>query len=348
MIKKIVLLFLFVFAFDFNLSADWKEEILRYFGNTNDYERAVEYLINHSSDTDNIPKPVAAGLLAYSFHKLNVKNKEFKWLINYFENYRVKETIFSFLDSSTYEDIKDYLVTWENKYPLVTEMAFIWKAGDRLSILPSKLIIGIDIKNDAYYKLSEGRNCIQGGLLKKGFNTFSISATRLFEKSGSYDYFLDLKAGDMIMRKKIEVDSKIDLPADLRESESVIINKEYKVSLYVGGRLVACAKKSPENNLPLKFELPHLPESYDPFDPKIQENPFSNSFSILGVLAGMYQLVRELKKEKAEERKSPSFQRKQQISFTFNKKDSDGIEKEVMVVIQLKSRNLGFINIDIE
>ena len=188
MIKRIFVL-LFIVSFHFNLFGDWKTEVSEQLG-SGDYTGAIDLLLrNFKKD---IPNPIISGLLAYSHNRLKNKNDEYKWLQEYFETYRGTEIIFTFLDNSTYMDVFNYLGIWKRKYPLITEIALIDREIYKRSTPPDKIVIGVDIENPAYYKLSDDKKIIKAGLFNRGFNSFSLAAHELFDTSGSHIYILDL------------------------------------------------------------------------------------------------------------------------------------------------------------
>lgn len=339
MIKKIFTSLLVLSCFHFGLYADWKSDISDYFGNRKDYKGAIDYLLSNFQKTDKIHNPIVKGLMAYSFHKLNNKSDEYNWLKKYFETYRGEEIIFSFLDSSTYVDICEYMTAWKRKYPLITETALIDGKIYNSSIQPAKIVIGIDIKNGAYYKLSDRNNIIKGGLLKRGFNIISITADDLFKKSGSHIYFLDLKADDLFLKKEIEIDIKLDSHEQIKEPENKIENPEYKLFMFIGDELIISRKKL-AYSLPLKIEMPPWPKDYKPFGPADKTNPAFNSFSIFSAVGAIYQLIKGLKTKKSPEKLASPIQKQKQITITFIRKNLEGVAKEVKAVITLKTRDL--------
>jgi len=339
--KKISILLLLILSFNFNLSAEWKTDILDYFGSKKDYKGATDYLKNNFEKIDDIYKPVVCGLLAYSFNKLGQKNNEHKWLIEYFETYKGRGPILNFLDDSTNTEITDYVKKWQRKYPLITDIALINGKIYHRSFPPAKILIGIDIRNDAYYKLSDKENIIKGGLLIKGFNLINIDAYYLFEKSESHLYFLGIKAGDLILKKEIEINIKLDSHEEAEKAENEIENIEYKLFMFIGDQLIVSSKKFFHKKLPLKIEIPPPSGEYRPFGPVVDKSdPFLNSFSIFTAAAGIYELIKSLKSGKNTGKKADSIQKLQQITTTFLRKNSEGIEKEVKAVITIRTRSL--------
>ena len=81
----------------------------------------------------------------------------------------------------------------QEELPLISDISLI-NSNINGPNPPAKLVIGVDMERDAYYKLSDRENTIKGGLFKRGINIISIEADDLFQKSGSHIYFLDFKA----------------------------------------------------------------------------------------------------------------------------------------------------------
>ncbi|MFB0565263.1 MAG: hypothetical protein ACETWK_06230 [Candidatus Aminicenantaceae bacterium] len=343
--RKIIPLLIILMGFQTGLLADWKTEISGYFNKKNDYRGAADYLLNSFETVNEKDKAIVCGLLAFSFSMLNDKNNEYKWLGEYFETYGGYGTGFNFLDVTTNAAILDYIKIWKGKYPLVTEIGLIDKDSSYNSASPAILIIGIEIMNNAHYKLSDEKNILEGGLFMKGFNSLSIKSGDIFEGSGSHFYFLDLKADDFSLRKEIEIDIKMDTFRKEKKPENKVMNREYLISMYIGDKLVASARKSAQTSIPLKIDIPlgkgrFAP--YGPVDPHDRPDPFSSSFSIFNAVAGIYNLAKELKKGKEREKLTPSIQPKRQITVTFVKKISEGADKRVSAIITLKKKNVKF------
>jgi hypothetical protein len=206
---------------------------------------------------------------------------------------------------------------------------------------PSRLVIGIDIKKEAYYKLSYKKDIIRGGFFNKGLNIFNIEATDLFEKSGSYKYLLDLKVGALVLSKEIEINIQLDSFDDIKKTEDKIKNPEYEISLFIGDKLVTSSKKKLiSSKLSYKVELPPMPDNYDAFYDLKRSDPALNSFSILDAVGAAYGLVKKLITEKNKKKREIPIQKHKQITRTFLRKNSEGVAKEVKAVITLKIKEL--------
>jgi hypothetical protein len=243
------------------------------------------------------------------------------------------------MDESSYADLSVYITRWKMKFPHVTDLALI---GNRIQSGPSppkEIPLIVETTNDAYYKLSTPKEVLKGGLFKAGANFLKINVDGLFKNSGSYLYFLELKAGDLIIRKEIGIDIQVDNPTPARKPAERIKEPEYKLSLYVGGEVVISSKKSLKN-MPLKIDYPKG-QVYMPKFPLDQEDYFLNTFSILDAVAALYGLARELTKDKSERVPEFKYQKQQQIEISFLRPDpDDGVEKEIRATIRLKTRIL--------
>lgn len=341
MIKKISVL-LFIASLHFNLFGDWKTEVSEHLGNK-DYKGAIDLLIkNFKKD---IPNPIVSGLLAYSYNRLKNKNDEHQWVQEYFENYRGTEIIFIFLDNSTYGDVSNYIKTWKIKYPLITEIALIDSEIYKRPTPPDKIVIGVDIENPAYYKLSDDKKIIRGGLFNRGFNSFSLAAQELFDNSGSHMYILDLKTDDLLLKKELEIDIQLDSQVITKKTEDEARNIEYNLSLYIGDELIISSKKLHHEKLSWKVEIPAPTSNLSPLIPPEKVDPSKedytlNSFSIQDAVAGVLQLIKGLKKKESAEEKVSYFQKTRQLTTTFIRKNLEGTEKEVRAVIRLKTKHL--------
>ena len=342
MIKKLFLLFLLM-SIVLPSNADWMSDVSSYLSG-GDYNGAIDYLMSHPEEAGKAPNPVISGLLAYSYHKLQNNSMEYEWLGEYFENYRGEEIIFDFLDDATYKDMLNYLMVWKARYPFVSEMAFVESDIYQGPSPPDKLIIGIDVESDAYYKLSSEEGVIRGGLLKQGFNSISIKANDFFQKSGSRTYFLDLKKGDLIVSKEIEIDIQIDSSVKVKRKIEVadkpVPNPEFKISLFVGDKLIIESKKLAYENLPLKLHLPPWPDELRPYGP-IYENKFAlNSFAISDAVGAIYQLYKLIKNGKKDDTKPKPIQKQMQVRSTFLREASGGEAEEFRAVITLKTKHI--------
>ena len=220
----------------------------------------------------------------------------------------------------------------ENQVPLITEIALIKTVAYDQLHYPRKLIIGVEISADAYYKLSFKGEIIKAGLLHRGLNLIHLEASHLFQTTAVHSYILGLKKEDLVLEKKIIIDIRLETSTILK-TEAQNMNIEYKLSLFVGDKLIASRKKTPYDALLPKTEAPPSPKYNEPFDSNFRTAPGANSFSILGAVAGILKLIKELKSKKEEPEKT--IHRQRQMTITFRKVDSEGALKEVRATITL-------------
>lgn len=345
-IKKILSLLLFLSAVQF-LSAQWKNEIAGYLGDKKDYKGAAEYLISHLGQMDNADKPDVCALLAFSFSKLNDRASELEWIVQYFETYQGKDTSFIFLDIITQAEVVEYIARWKSRYPLITEIAFISTQPDSVLFVQGILPLDIEISNDGYYKFSTDKEVIKAGLFQAGFNLIGLEIRPLLEKPGTYVYWLETKADDLILKKEIDIEVEVHSPFLIPKARPTILNinpMEYKLSMYVDGELILTSKKT-EKDVLLKLDIP---PSKNPFGFKpdyyvTRNNPGQNFVSILDAIGVAYQLLKDLlKKKKSGEIETPKIQKLQEISLAWKQNDTDGTEKETRARLKLKIKNTSF------
>lgn len=225
----------------------------------------------------------------------------------------------------------------ENPTPLITDIALIKTDPCDQPFPPRKLIVGVEISADAYYKLSFKGDIIKVGLLHRGLNLIHLEASHLFQATAKHTYFLGLKREDIILEKEIIIDIRLETSTILR-TEAQYGNREYKLSMFVGDKLIISKKKTHHEDLSPKTETPLSPRYQEPFDSNFETAPGSNSFPILGAVAEILKLIKELKSKR--EKPEKTIQKQQQITTTFRQVDPEGVLKEVKAIITLTTRDL--------
>ena len=237
----------------------------------------------------------------------------------------------------------DLCLIGQDLFPLVRDIGLVGDESSKDFAPPGKLIIGVDVSREAFYKFSDEENVIKAGLFKRGLNTVEIEAGGLFLESGIHVYFLDLKAGDLTLRKEMEIDIQLDssgvdsgTPRLVKEPEP-----EYELSLFIGDKLIVSGRKALSKELSFNVELPPLPDGYGPFYEieKEYKNPLRNSFSIIDAIGAGYSLIKSMIDKKKKQKITAPVQKHEQITVTFMRRDSEGAAKEVTAVINLKVRN---------
>jgi hypothetical protein len=225
---------------------------------------------------------------------------------------------------------------------LISPVKDIWLVEigeDKIFTPPDRLVIGIDLTENAYYKLSDKENVIKGGLFKKGPNFIDIEANDLFKKSGTHVYSLDLKVGEFVLREKIEIDIQLDFDDVDVQSKNKAENPEYELSMFIGDRLVLSSKKFLPKNLSFEIEKPPLPENYGPFYEVRgrDKNPMLNSFSIIDAVGAAYGLIKKMIDKKRMRKTEQPLKKYRQQTVAFIRRDSEGISREIHALITLKS-----------
>jgi hypothetical protein len=327
------------------LPAQWKDDVAGIFRGTRDYKGLAELILAKLDKMEAADKPDASGLLAFCFNKLNDKTDEIKWIAEYFETYRSGDSGFAFIDLVGQAEVIAYLSRWKSRYPFVPEIALIAGVGGNPIIIQGILPLGFDLTADAYYKFSEGSTVLKAGLFKSGPNILSLDANDLFLRPGRRSYFLELKAGELILKKEIDLD--IEVSAPWNESKAPPFKRQpiyYKLSMYVGGELVMASQKT-ENAVPLKLDVKpnQNPFGYKPDYYVTRNNPGTNYFSILDAIGVLYQLFKDLLKKKDNKTEPPKIQLVQEMTISNKQKDTDGNDRETKVSIKLKTKNLPYV-----
>ncbi len=227
----------------------------------------------------------------------------------------------------------------ENQIVSIVDIFLIKNEIYDKSMPPEKIPIGIEMGNEAFYKFSDKENVIRGGLFHKGFNILYLETSNFFEKSDSHIFFLDLKKGDSLLRKEIEIDVQVESQEKLIKPAEKVEKPEYKLSMFIGDELIITSKKVPSEKIPLKVDLPPWPEEYKPFGPVDTSEYSFNSFSIFSALGVLQELLKNLGKGKDKKEQSRPIQKSRQITTTFVRIDSEGIARKVEAVITLKTKD---------
>ena len=231
----------------------------------------------------------------------------------------------------------------QDLFPLVRDIGLIGDESSKDFASPGKLIIGVDVSEEAYYKFSDEENVIKAGLFTRGLNTVEIEANDLFLESGTHVYFFDLKAGGLTLRKEIEIDIQLDSSSVDSETPPQVKNPEpeYELSMFIGEKLIVSGRISQSKELSFNVELPPLPDGYGPFYEieKEYKNPLRNSFSILDAIGAGYSLIKNMIDKKKMQKRVTPVQKHRQLTATFMRRDSEGVAKEVTAVIKLEVRN---------
>lgn len=212
---------------------------------------------------------------------------------------------------------------------------------------PAFIRIGLEVAQNAYFKLIGDGNVIQAGLFPEGFNSISLPAPPLLEKSGEHTYTLELKTETGLVRHEIVLDVRLywdETKEEEEEEEEIeapqVKTSEHRVSLFFNDELIASRIKILEQKLILPKKESNLPRNYDPFNPDPMDNPFVNSVDIMQAAGLALMLIKDLVKKKDKGESVPPIQIARQISMNFRAKNPQGIETQARATIQLSTRIL--------
>jgi hypothetical protein len=179
-----------------------------------------------------------------------------------------------------------------------------------------------------------------GGLLRKGFNFIEIPAARLFNESEIHHYILDLKAGDLTVRKEIELNITCHRPDNSGQVRDKIRKSGYGVAMFIQNRLIAIHKKSVKYHRLSWEEKDRQKIRGDrltgrPPDPLgTEEKELQRvSFPVLSIPVSFF---KRLIKPKLKEEPKKQIETFNHLAATFLIKDSEGIEKPLDVTITFK------------
>ena len=353
--------------------ADWKAEFLTYLGAKPDFRGAMAFLTEKTKGMEEADRQTAAALLPYLAWKTGDAAGERDLVSDYFEKYLDNAPEFGFLDDVSLRDFLNFWGPWRSRYPLVSAVNFLYSPASAGSALPASFQIGLDLINDAYYKISLGPYNLEGGFWPRGFHIMTIPVDGLFERSGSYDFTLDLKAGagpdspgpgkagDIVVRKPIRIAVDITLVASARAPESVLPEVRIptkpaqaspalpgpgpaapaltgELSLYVDGKLIMrsrkIAAKAPPINIPLGGPLMM---GTKPYLPPPTKDPMANSVSILDAIALTYTVLKDLLAKKPPAPAPPSYQKVSSLSFSFTRAGANGTLSEAKALVRLEN-----------
>ncbi len=346
MIKTSARLFLGLILFCSCFASDWRLEVAAFFGDKTDYLAAAKYLNRQLSSLSDEDKPVALGLLSFIYNRLGDKEGEYRFLGEYFEKYGPLDAVYHFLPLSTQNAIISYLRDWILRYPWVLKIGFVETSAPQAKPAapspPAKLVLGLEMANEAYFKFFEGENVLGGGQFRRGHNSVSLDTSKLFRESGAQMYTLELKAGDLIVRRKLTVVVSLSSFGTVSDKNPSAKSPEYVLKLFLGDDLLASSRKPPPSTPPIKIDLPKPTGIYDPWGPGYQNKPeIPNTFPILGIPAIINELIKSLKK-KDDVEPVPPVELKPELTVLFKGKHEGGRAVEIIARIRLDQKEINF------
>ena len=126
-------------------------------------------------------------------------------MAEYFETYLDNDPDFGFLDEFSLRGLLLFWASWKRAYPLVYDLNLLSYPRTPATGLPASVDVGLELLNEAFYRISLGPYILEGGYWPRGYHILTIPLRGLFDRSDTYEFILDLKAGDIICRKPIRV-----------------------------------------------------------------------------------------------------------------------------------------------
>jgi len=322
------------------LYAGWRSDVAAHLDNGS-YAEAGTILISGYQGMEAIDKPEASALLAYIFHKQEDAVSEGRWLLEFFEGQQSANTDFTFLGIDNESQVTAFVNGWRQKFPRLTGAYLITRRDDSFLAPPSTLTLGLDLPLEVYFKLSDETGPLQGGLLHPGLNFIPLDAGRMFDASGVHVYTLDLKSGNIRLRKELALEVRLSVESASGEGPKPM-DLEYKLTVFVGGREVATSRKTGRDKEPLALNIPPAnmvanplfkpPNSDDPFDPA---NRGASILDAINVAAG---LIKDLFKSKDRPYQSP-LEKKMTVTYSYFQGSSEGGgEKRASAAVILSPR----------
>jgi hypothetical protein len=319
------------------LRADWKSELLSRLGRTPDYRAAYEYLVEVSKRLEPEDKQTASVLLPFLAGKLGDVVRERDLAADYFETYRDYEPDFGFLDDYTLRDFLAFWARWKNSYPLAYDLNLLSYAKGPATGLPAAVEVGLELLNPAFYRISLGPYILEGGYWPAGFHILTVPLNGLFERSGTYDFILDLRAGDIIVRKPVRVRIDIaDMAAGTAPSPRDTFSpqpgtpakaiQEGEISLFVDGKLILRSRKIAAKPSSFTFPLggPLMP-GQKPYLPPPKTDPMASGVNIIDAIALAYKAIKDLVARKPPKPSPPSYQKVSNLSFAYSRTTAEGL-----------------------
>jgi hypothetical protein len=336
MIKRIAAALVLALALAPSLRADWKSDLNARLGRNPDYRAAWDFLVEESKKLEPEDKQTAAFILPFLAARLGDRDKERDLAADYFETYLDNDPDFGFLDEYSLRDLLGFWAKWKRTYPLVYDINLLSYSRAPATGLPASVDVGLELLNEAFFRISLGPYVLEGGHWPKGFHILTIPLRGLFDRSDTYDFVLDLKAGDLICRKPIRV--QVDI-ADMAAAPSppprqdfsgapagpMKVIQEGEISLYIDGKLVLRSRKIATKPVAFTFPLGGpLMQGQKPYLPPPTNGPMVSGVNILDALALAYKALKDLVAKRPPKPSAPSYQKVSVLSFAYSRTISGG------------------------
>jgi hypothetical protein len=329
MIKRIAAALILALALAPGLRADWRSELNARLGRNPDYRAAWDFLAEESKKLEPEDKQTAAFILPFLAARLDDRDKERDLAADYFETYLDNDPDFGFLDEYTLRDLLGFWAHWKRTYPLVYDINLLSYSRTPATGLPASVDVGLELLNEAFFRISLGPYVLEGGHWPKGFHILTIPLRGLFDRSDTYDFVLDLKAGDLICRKpiRLRVDIADIAPAPARPPREDFSGapaaplkaiQEGEISLYIDGKLVLRSRKIATKPVAFTFPLGGpLMQGQKPYLPPPTSGPMVSGVNILDALALAYKAIKDLVAKRPPKPSAPSYQKVSVLSFAY-------------------------------
>ncbi len=352
--RKLAAALLFLVLAGTGLAADWKADLMSYLGEKQDYAGAFQYLKGQVPGLEGADRQTADALLAFLASKTAGRTAEEDLISDYYEKYSDNDPEFGFLDEMTIRAFLAFWGRWKTAYPLVSDLNFLSPASARgPAPVPAAIEVGMELLNDAYYRVSLGPYTLEGGHWARGFHILTIPVSDMLHSSGNFDFVLDLKRGDLIVRRTIRIAVEV---ADVAPAAVVpprpelTVENSYKspparpqaagmegqIDLYVGDKLILRSRKlavvTPPINIPIPG--PSMPNQ-KPYMPTPTTGPLASGVSILDALALTYKTLKDLLSKKPPKPSPPVYQKVSAMEYAFTRTGADGAPSEARAVVRL-------------
>ncbi|MEE9502765.1 MAG: hypothetical protein V3V48_11875 [Candidatus Aminicenantaceae bacterium] len=222
--------------------------------------------------------------------------------------------------------------------PVVLEIGLIDSDSYRGTSPPARLIVGLELSQDALYKLIHNKATFKGGRFLKGFNSFSLETDKFFESSGIHTYILELKVENRIIRQEFEIAVEMEDQSPRVTEETPAENKEYSVLMYIGDQLVASSNKLPTSEPSKKIEVPPPPYQINPYASAAEPDYNVTGVPIFATAIALYQTIKDLTAKKDKDVRPQPIRKKSLVTSTFLRSSPDGQVYKVNATIELRTQ----------
>ncbi len=323
---------------------NWRSTVADHL-NQRDVMGAAQFLQDAANGLEADEKPEATALLAFLSDRLGNKTQARAWLFQFFETYGGPNVSFPYLGIVNEADVLGYINSWRGRFPAVSSVCFVWDKKNPGPMPPETLALGVDMTNDAYYRLSDEGGLRAGGILHKGFNIMSLSSEAFFDRSASHVFWLELKAGDILLKKEITISVNMTPePGPTPEQKLSSTNSMiYDLSLYVGEQLILSSKRTELASDPLKLNIKPVNLVANPlFKPPGQQSiwdPTSHGISITGAIGVISGLIKDALKKKPKKAEA-AYEKLSVLGLSFFRPGTSNVETEVKATLTLQTRSL--------